>query len=241
MKTSFNDNDSPEQGQDPGTQEVMDPKSDPMLPSTKREHSIDIGELKWSRLNVFNASSKYRIEGAVEGDIVLEKEIRVIPARQKCPLVVLARQKRFKEDIPYGSQEVPQTFETWESAQRYFNEQENPYPIIPYCDVAGLLKWDKETSPVSENDMAAAFPFEAGDDRYALVQYTVQKKRAVDENYARIRTIELANGGLWKKFVNVYSTSKSYAGNEWWQFMIAPTGVPVPDSTLTFIQQLMEL
>lgn len=213
-------------------------KQESQLPSTRiqRGNAVAFEDLAWSRINVMNSSSKYDVAGAHDGDIILEQQLKVADAGAKVPLIVLAKLKRLKENIPYGSQQVPRIFNSIEEA----DGEDLDYELIPFADVAGLLEWDPE-GPVSESDADAAFPFEVGERRYALVQYTVQKSRAVEENYAKIATMELAKGDLTKFYVHLYTRQKAAMGNTWWQFMVAPTGIEVPGETREFIDRLSSL
>jgi hypothetical protein len=217
----------------PATQEAA-----PLSTHVSSGGAIRIGDLSWSRLNAVNPSSKYDVPGADDGDVVLEKEVVVIPRGSVGRLIVLARVKRFKQDIPFGSLEIPEIYDTAEDATAA--TPGNAYPIIPFCDVAGLLEWDP-SGPITEEQAMAVFPFGAGDHQYALVQYTVQKSRAVDENFARIRTAEFASGGPCKTYVSLDTKQKSFKGNSWWQFTVSATGVKIPEETLAFIDSLQHM
>ena len=185
-------------------------------------------DLEIPRLNIIQKMSE--IEGAL-GDLVLDKEDVIASVGDKMEVVVLGAHKRFKEDVPYDDDYMPQIVETEAEAKEL--EDNSSYGIIEFAEIVMLIP------QTGEDD--SPFPYTIGDTNYQLGKITVQKD-AYRLTYKRLFTHMKVNGSpdsVAKVYWN-FSTEPFNKGKySWFVPTLGATKTLVPDEVKEFCARLM--
>jgi hypothetical protein len=139
-------------------------------------------DIEIPRLNVIQKMSQ--IEGPV-GSVVLDKEFVLLEAEQKTPVVIIGASKRWKEDIPYDSEQIPKVVSTQQEATLL--AEESSYPIIEFAEIVLLIP------QIGDDD--SNFPYPIGEQNYQLGRISVQKD-AYRMTYKRLFTFQTFNSNI---------------------------------------------
>jgi len=139
-------------------------------------------DIEIPRLNVIQKMSQ--IEGPV-GSVVLDKEFVLLEAEQKTPVVIIGATKRWKEDIPYDSEQIPKVVSTQQEATLL--AEESSYPIIEFAEIVLLIP------QIGDDD--SNFPYPIGEQNYQLGRISVQKD-AYRMTYKRLFTFQTFNSNI---------------------------------------------
>jgi len=197
-------------------------------PSTAFSHSVN-SDIEIPRLNVIQKMSD--VEGDL-GSVVLDKQEQIIDANTSIPVVIVGAQKRFKEDIPYDSDTMPQMVNTQAEADLLATTSE--YPVIEYADITMLI-------PQPEGVSDDLFPYTIDGVNYQLGKLTVQKD-AYRMTFKRLFTFHVMNRTVplatrfWKFGTELISKGKY----SWYVPTLQATKDDVPASVLDFVKGLTE-
>lgn len=136
-------------------------------------------DIEIPRLNVIQKMSQ--IEGPV-GSVVLDKEHVLLEAEEKMPVIIVGAIKRWKEDVPYDDDKIPQMASTEAEARAL--AEESSFPIIEFAEIIFLI-------PQKGND-DELFPYPIGDANYQLGRLSVQKD-AYRLTFKRVFTFQTFN------------------------------------------------
>lgn len=157
------------------------------------EGQLDAGDLLIPRLTIAQKLSEDR---GTPGQVGINLGERVVVAYNrdiKVPSNILSAKKYWKQDIKFGSsQDYPKIANT--AAEAKLMEEEGPYPVIHVADFVLLIAQTPDCL-LDEDDAFEAFPFEVGDNRFAMVKLTAQK-RGYDSTFKRVTTFQLTNKGV---------------------------------------------
>lgn len=158
------------------------------------EGQLEAGDLLIPRLTI---AQKLSDEGrGTPGQVGINLGERVVVAYDrgvKVPSNILSVRKYWKEDIKFGtSQDYPKIANTQAEAKAL--EDESDHPIIHVADFVLLIAKTGDCL-LDEDDAFEAFPYTVGDNQFALVKLTAQK-RGYDSTFKRVATFQLTNKGV---------------------------------------------
>lgn len=199
----------------------------------------DPEDINIDHIQILGKSSHFDPEGGSLGDICINKEIPLVGEGEQLQCVLVHTRKYWKEDIPYGSDEMPQFANT--PAEKDNLDANSDYKTIPVCDVTILL--ERPASFTDDEKAAAIFIYEFGGREFALVKYTVQKAQAVRENYGTINTVSHARrtkGGDATAYYFELSSKEKGTGTKfkWHQFVLRGVSAEAPVEAVEFARSL---
>lgn len=157
------------------------------------EGQLDAGDLLIPRLTIAQKLSEDRGTPGQVGINLGERVVICYNRDIKVPSNILSAKKYWKQDIKFGSsQDYPKIAHT--AAEAKLMEEEGPYPVIHVADFVLLIAQTPDCL-LDEDDAFEAFPFEVGDNRFAMVKLTAQK-RGYDSTFKRVTTFQLTNKGV---------------------------------------------
>jgi hypothetical protein len=136
-------------------------------------------DIEIPRLNVVQKMSE--IEGPL-GSIVIDKDSVLLEAEDKTNVIVVGAIKKWKEDVPYGDDDIPRIVTTQQAADELAGN--SSYGIVEFAEIILLIP------QVGDDD--EAFPYPIGDSNYQLGRITVQKD-AYRLTYKRLFTFQTFN------------------------------------------------
>jgi len=157
------------------------------------EGQLDAGDLLIPRLTIAQKLSEDRGTPGQVGINLGERVVICYNRDIKVPSNILSAKKYWKQDIKFGAtQEYAKLANT--AAEAKLLEEEGPYPVIHVADFVLLIAQTPDCL-LDEDDAFEAFPFEVGDNRFAMVKLTAQK-RGYDSTFKRVTTFQLTNKGV---------------------------------------------
>jgi len=186
-------------------------------------------DIEIPRLNVIQKMSE--VEGDV-GSVVLDKQEQIIDAKESISVIIVGAHKRFKEDIPFDEEKVPQIVDTQEEADMLAKTSD--YPVLEFADITMLI-------PQPEGVSDELFPYEIGGVNYQLGKITVQKD-AYRMTFKRLFTFHVMNRSVplatryWKFGTDLISKGKY----SWYVPTLTATKDDVPAEVLEFVGALTE-
>lgn len=186
-------------------------------------------DIEIPRLNVIQKMSE--VEGDL-GSVVLDKQEQIVNAKESINVVIVGAHKRFKEDIPFDEEKVPQVVDSQEDAD--ILARTSDYPVIEYADITMLIP-----QPAGVSD--ELFPYTIDGVNYQLGKITVQKD-AYRMTFKRLFTFFVMNRTtplstrFWKFGTDVISKGKY----TWYVPTLAATKEEVPSEVQEFIKGLTE-
>jgi hypothetical protein len=157
------------------------------------EGQLDAGDLLIPRLTIAQKLSEDRGTPGQVGINLGERVVICYNRDVKVPANILSARKYWKQDIKFGtSQDYPKIANT--AAEAKLLEEEGPYPVIHVADFVLLIALTGDCL-LDEDDALEAFPFEVGENRFAMVKLTAQK-RGYDSTFKRVTTFQLTNKGV---------------------------------------------
>jgi hypothetical protein len=186
-------------------------------------------DIEIPRLNVIQKMSE--VEGDV-GSVVLDKQEQIIDAKESISVIIVGAHKRFKEDIPFDEEKVPQIVDTQEEADMLAKTSD--YPVLEFADITMLI-------PQPEGVSDELFPYEIDGVNYQLGKITVQKD-AYRMTFKRLFTFHVMNRTVplatryWKFGTDLISKGKY----SWYVPTLTATKDDVPAEVLEFVKALTE-
>jgi len=179
-------------------------------------------DIEIPKLNIIQKMSQ--IDGDV-GSVVLDKEVQILDAEQKTPVIVIGAIKRWKEDIPYDSDVVPKIVDTEAEARAL--AEESSYEVTEFADIVLLIP------QIGDDD--THFPYPIGDTNYQLGRITVQKD-AYRMTFKRLVTFATFNPDVpvssrYWKFGTEMLTKGKYS---WYVPVLTITKDEAPEEVATF-------
>lgn len=185
-------------------------------------------DLEIPRLNIIQKMSE--IDGPL-GALALDKEEIIAEVGDKMKVVILGAAKRFKEDVPYDDDYMPQIVDSEEAAKEL--NDNSSYDVIEFAEIVMLIP------QTGEDD--SAFPYTVGDTNYQLGKITVQKD-AYRLTYKRLFTHMKVNGNAESvsKIMWNFSTEPFNKGKySWFVPNLTATKELVPEELTEFATRLM--
>lgn len=186
-------------------------------------------DIEIPRLNVIQKMSE--VEGDV-GSVVLDKQEQILDPKTSVPVIIVGALKRFKEDIPFDSDVVPQIVNTQAEADLLATTSD--YPILEFADITLLI-------PQPQGVSDELFPYVIDGVNYQLGKITVQKD-AYRLTFKRLFTFHVMNrstplGSRYWKFGTELLTKGKYS---WYVPTLQVTKDDVPAEVLDFVKSLTE-
>lgn len=203
----------------------IEPAENTALAAPAGEIVIDVEDIDIPRLSVVQKMSSSEFD---HGSLVLDKSHEIIPAQTKTPCIILGAVKKWKEDIPFESEEMPTIAET--KAEAKILEENSDYPILEYAEL--MLMFPQPEG----NEDDEAFPFPIGDTNYCVGKLYAQKD-AYRKTYKALMTFAAFNrtatlgSRLWTFESQVMSKGKY----SWFVPTLAPTTVEVSEEVNEFV------
>jgi hypothetical protein len=185
---------------------------------------IDAEDIDIQRLNVVQKTSNMDFE---HGSLVLDKTHELLPRETKGKCIVLGAIKKWKEDIDFDSDEMPQIVGTKAEAEALNASSE--YDILEFAEI--ILMFPQPEG----NEDDEAFPFPIGDENYAMGKIYVQKD-AYRKTYKSLMTFAAFNRGLPlnSRYWNFESQIISKGKYSWYVPTLAVTKEHVPAAVSDF-------
>lgn len=186
---------------------------------------IDAEDVDIPRLNVVQKMSTSDFD---HGSLVLDKSHEIVPAQTKTPCIVVGAIKKWKEDVPFDSDEMPQIVDT--KAQMLELKKQSEYDILEFAEIILLFPQPED------NEDDEAFPFPIGDTNYALGKIYVQKD-AYRKTYKSLITFAMFNRNmaLGSRYWNFESQVMTKGKYSWFVPTLTVTPNEVPEEVLEFV------
>ena len=160
-------------------QEVVEVKKNELAGVQKL--AITPSDIDIPRLNLVQKTSS--IEGPV-GSVVLDKTHVLMEPDESRDVIVVTALKRWRENIPYGSDELPRIAETEEEKKAI--DANSEYGTIEFADIILLI-------PQPEgNEDEGAYTVPIGDEMFAIGKLNAAKD-AYRQTYKRLATFSTFN------------------------------------------------
>ena len=172
------------------------------LAVASHEAAIDAEDIDIPRLNVIQKMSSSEFD---HGSLVLDKHHEIVQAETKIPCIVLGAIKKWKEDIPFDTDEMPIIVDTKEAMLELKNNSE--YDILEFAEIIMMFPQPED------NEDSEAFPYPIGDTNYCIGKIYVQKD-AYRKTYKSLMTFAAFNRSLsvssryWTFEAQVFSKGK---------------------------------
>jgi len=134
--------------------------------------SITASDIEISRLNIIQASSEIAGEA---GSIVLDRTTTILEPDQECSVIPVDAMKGWRENIPFGSPEMPRI--AWEDEEKSALEADSEFGTIEFAEIILLF-------PMPEGADEELYPYPIGDGQYALGKLNVAKPEPAATNKA---------------------------------------------------------
>lgn len=186
-------------------------------------------DIEIPRLNVIQKMSE--VEGDV-GSVVLDKIEQILDAKEQTKVIIMSAVKRFKEDIPYDSDAIPQIVNTQAEADALALTSD--YPILEFADITILIP---QPAGVSDD----LFPYEIDGINYQLGKLTVQKD-AYRMTFKRLYTFHVMNRSvpLATRYWNFGTELITKGKYSWYVPTLQATKEDVPAEVQEFVKGLSE-
>ena len=187
---------------------------------------IDAEDIDIPRLSVIQKMSTSDFD---HGSLVIDKAHEIITRETKIGCIILGATKKWKEDIDFDSDEMPQIVGTKEEADVLKRESE--YNILEFAELF-LMFAQPEGSDDDE-----AFPYPIGDNNYCIGKLYVQKD-AYRKTYKSLMTFAAFNRGmsLGSRLWNFESQIMSKGKYSWYVPTLTVTKDLVPEAVSDFAQ-----
>jgi len=185
--------------------------------------SSGYGDIDIPRLNIIQKMSE--IEGPL-GSVILAKESVLLEAGKKLNVVIVGAIKRWKEDIPYDDDQMPQSANTEAEAREL--AAESNFEVLEFAEIVMLIP--------QPGDDDTHFPYPIGNTNYQLGRLTVQKD-AYRLTYKRLFTFATFNqtvplsSRLWAFSSDLMSKGKY----SWFVPSLSITKEETPAEVLAFV------
>ncbi len=145
---------------------------------------ITPADIEIPRLNLVQKMSQ--IEGPV-GGVVIDRKSTLLEKDETCPAIVVNATKGWRENIPFGSDEMPRIASN-ESQKESIEEDSTWGEMLPFADITLLF-------PQPEGADDDSYPYPVGNANYALGKINVAKD-GYRCTYKRLCTFQMFNFDL---------------------------------------------
>lgn len=203
----------------------IEPAENTALAAPAGEIVIDAEDIDIPRLNVVQKMSSSDFD---HGSLVLDKSHEIISAETKTPCVILGAIKKWKEDVPFDSEEMPEIVSTKDAMMDLKSRSE--YDILEFAEI--ILMFPQPEG----NEDDEAFPFEIDGDNYTIGRIYVQKD-AYRKTYKSLMTFAAFNRGMsvGSRFWNFESQVMSKGKYSWFVPTLTVTSEEVPEGVTEFV------
>jgi len=207
--------------------EVVDQTSTALAVPQAEALAFSAADIDIPRINVLQKMSQ--IEGPT-GSIMLDKEFVLAKPEQKINAIVVAAQKKWKEDISFDSDEIPRFANTQAEADALAASSE--YSILEFADIILLI-------PEYDGCDPDAFAYPIGDKNYAIGKITVQKD-AYRCTFKRLATFQSFNRNIpiATRFWSFSSELMSKGKYSWYVPSLSITKEDAPAEAVEFATSL---
>ena len=190
--------------------------------------AVSLEDADVPRLNIIQKMSS--IEGPI-GGVVIDKTDTLIDKEERCDVIVAHTKKGWRENIPFGSDELPQI--AWSEAERNQLQSSTEYgDLVVFADITFLIP-----QPEGADDELYQYPI--GDKNYALGIINVAKD-GYKFTYKKINTFQLFNHKLpvsakiWSFGAELITKGQ----HSWFIPSLKPTAENAPEEAVEFSQLL---
>jgi len=191
---------------------------------------VSLEDVDIPRLNVIQKMSS--IEGPV-GGVVIDKSDVLIQKDQRIDVIIGHTKKGWRENIPFGSDEMPRM--AWTESERAEVESDSEYgKMVVFADITFLVPQPEDAD--DENDI---YQYPIGDKNYALGVINVSKD-GYKFTYKKLNTFQLFNSTLpisakvWSFGTELITKGQ----HSWFVPTLKPTSENAPEEAVTFSQLL---
>ena len=142
--------------------------------------SITASDIEIARLNIIQSSSEISGEA---GSIVLDRTTTILEPEQECSVIPVNAVKGWRENIPFGSPEMPRL--AWGEEEKAAIEADSEFGTIEFAEITLLF-------PMPEGADEEIYPYPIGNEQYALGKLNVAKD-AYRCTYKRLATFSAFN------------------------------------------------
>jgi len=193
---------------------------------SSNEFVIDAEDIDIPRLSVIQKMSTSDFD---HGSLVIDKANEIITRETKISCIVLGAVKKWKEDIDFDSDEMPQIVSTKEALDDLKRTSE--YNILEFAELYLMF------AQPEGNEDDEAFPYPIGDNNYCIGKLYVQKD-AYRKTYKSLMTFAAFNRGmsLGSRLWNFESQIMSKGKYSWYVPTLAVTKETVPEAAAQFAE-----
>ena len=191
---------------------------------------VSLEDVDIPRLNVIQKMSS--IEGPV-GGVVIDKSDVLIQKDQRIDVIIGHTKKGWRENIPFGSDEMPRM--AWTESERAEVESDSEYgKMVVFADITFLVP-----QPEDADDENEIYQYPIGDKNYALGVINVSKD-GYKFTYKKLNTFQLFNSTLpisakvWSFGTELITKGQ----HSWFVPTLKPTSENAPEEAVTFSQLL---
>lgn len=221
MKVSFNETINPQD------EKALVPAQPTALSTTFYQDADAEGEINQSDVRIprLNVVAKVGELSNVftPGDLVLNKETKLVAKEQPIIVTPVKIRKTYQEDTEFG-EDMGRTAKTLAEVQAFggqIDDREGEKFWIPVADIIFLVKKPANASP----DADALFYEEIGGEQYLLAAYTARKS-AYTAVAKPIFRAKLQSGTVKGLNYELSVKLRTYEGNTWFAPNLRPAGKP---------------
>lgn len=204
--------------------EIAEANTTALASPSSDDFVIDAEDIDIPRLSVIQ---KMSTSDFAHGSLVIDKSHEIIAREAKIGCLVLGATKKWKEDIDFDSDEMPQIVSTKEALDELKRNSE--YNILEFAELYLMF------AQPEGNDDDEAFPYPIGDNNYCIGKLYVQKD-AYRKTYKSLMTFAAFNRGmsLGSRLWNFESQIMSKGKYSWYVPTLTVTKDAVPEAAANF-------
>jgi len=175
---------------------------------------FDQSDVNLPRINLVAKTSALVDDGFAPGSIALNKELVLVTRDKPLRVIVTHMVKQYQEDVDWGSDELPKTFNSKADvfAAGYSLEWGSPNMCRELAHITMLIEAPAE---LDESDLEL-FPYEHNGKNYAMAIYTASKSAYKPTAKSIASYAMFAKGeGVWTTAWNLMSTLRTEGDVSW--------------------------
>lgn len=197
---------------------------------------FDQSDINLPRINLVAKTSALVDDGFAPGAIALNKEVTLVTRDKPLRVIVTHMVKQFQEDVAWGSEELPKTFNSEEEvhAAGYSFEWGSTNMVRPIAHITMLVQAPED---LSENDLEL-FPYEFDGNHYAMAIYTASKS-AYKPTAKEIATYAMyaKDEGVWASAWSLSSKLRTEGDVSWFTPSLKRAG-RLDENELKFVNSI---
>ena len=142
--------------------------------------AITASDIEIPRLNIIQSSSEIAGEA---GSVVLDRSTTILKPDQECQVIPVNALKGWRENVPFGSPEMPRI--AWNEEEKKEIESDSEFGTIEFAEIILLF-------PMPKGADEELYPYPIGEDQFALGKLNVAKD-AFRCTYKRLATFSAFN------------------------------------------------